>query len=196
MPVRTVSVKELCGILAGKGHESLTEMAVSKFVKDGMPKADRGRYDPEACLYWYVGRLRASAKKREAEGEDGSLLSLDKEQIRLTAAKADNEEMTAAERRGALLPLEVYEAEMAKMAQIVKLKFLNMPARLAPKLESLSRNEIKALMTAAVKDCLSELARGGRRGGEAEAVKDEPPASRSKRKRTPTRSRSKPRKRK
>lgn len=161
MPVKPVSIEAICIILAGEGHPPLTKMAVTNFVKDGMPKAARGLYDPKACTHWYLGRLRTSVKRKEAESEDGERLSLDKQQIRLIGAKADNEEMTAAERRSTLLPLEVYEAQMAKLVQVVKMKFLNLPPRLAPKLEGLSRNEMKALLTAAVKDTLTELARNG-----------------------------------
>lgn len=187
-----VSIEEICSILAGEGREPFTKITITRFVQDGMPKASRGSYDPIACLRWYVGRLRDSAKKKQTESSDGSILTLDKEQIRLTAAKADNEEMTAAERRNTLLPIEIYRAEQAKMAQIVKLKFLNMPSRLAPKLESLTRNEIKALMTSAVKEVLTELARGSH----VDDAPDEPPSAPAKRKRTPSRSRSKPRARK
>lgn len=161
MPVKTVSIEAICTILAGEGHEPLTKMAVSNFVKDGMPKSARGTYDPQACTHWYLGRLRTSVKRKEAESADGERLSLDKQQIRLIGAKADNEEMTAAERRATLLPLDVYESQMAKLVQVVKMKFLNLPPRLAPKLEGLSRNEMKALLTAAVKDTLTELARNG-----------------------------------
>ena len=161
MPLKPVSIEAICTILAGAGHPPLTKMAVTNFVKDGMPKAARGLYDPQACTHWYLGRLRTSVQRKETETADGKTLSLDKEQTRLTAAKADNEEMTAAERRATLLPLDIYEAQMAKLVQVVKMKFLNLPPRLAPKLEGLSRNEMKALLTAAVKDTLTELARNG-----------------------------------
>jgi phage terminase Nu1 subunit (DNA packaging protein) len=192
MPVKTVSIEEICQVLAGEGHEPLTKMAVSNFVKDGMPKAARGLYEPVACMRWYIGRLRTSVKRKETETEDGSVLSLDKEQIRLTAAKADNEEMTAAERRNNLVPLEVYRAEQAKLVQVVKLKFLNIPSRLAPKLEALSRNEIKALLTAAVKETLTELARTSH----VDDSPDEPAGPSPTVKRPATRSRRKPRTRK
>jgi phage terminase Nu1 subunit (DNA packaging protein) len=192
MPVKTVTAKEVCRILAGDGHDPLTEMAVSKFVRDGMPKEARGTYDPVACMRWYIGRLRNSVKRKETETEDGSLLSLDKEQIRLTAAKADNEEMTAEERRNTLLPLEVYRAEQAKLVQVVKLKFLNLPSRLAPKLEALSRNEIKAQLTAAVKDTLTELARSNHVNDSS----DEPASTKAPVKRSPARPRRKSRTRK
>lgn len=192
MATKTVSIEEICRILAGEGHEPLTKQAITNFVGDGMPKAARGSYDPQVCTYWYLGRLRTSVKRKETETVDGKTLSLDKEQTRLTAAKADNEEMTAAERRGTLLPLDVHESQMAKLAQIVKLKFLNLPSRLAPKLESLTRNEIKALLSAAVKDTLLELSRY------SDVPSSPSPAATSNAapKRARARARSKPRKRK
>lgn len=159
MPLKTVAIKEICRILAGEGHEPLTEMAISNFVRDGMPKAARGKYDPDACAHWYIGRLRTSVKRRDSEDEEGNTLSLDKEQTRLIKAKADNEEMTAAERRGELIPLHRYESEMANLVNLVKSQFLNVPARIAPRLEGLTRNERKALLTASLKEVLSRLSR-------------------------------------
>lgn len=193
MPAKTVSIEAICTILAGEGHEPLTKMAVSNFVKDGMPKSARAQYDPKACTHWYIGRLRTSVKRKETESEDGQRLSLDKEQIRLIGAKADNEEMTAAERRATLLPLEVYESQMAKLVQVVKMKFLNLPPRLAPKLEGLSRNEMKALLTAAVKDTLTELARNGHVAHSSNP--DRPPRTTAKRARSRSAGKSRPRKR-
>ena len=159
MAGKTASIKEICRILAGAGHEPLTEMAVSHFVRDGMPKLARGKYDSDACTQWYIGRLRTSVKRKEAESEDGEILSLDKEQIRLIRAKADNEEMTAAERRGNLVPIEIYEMEQAKLVGTIKMQFLNLPARIAPKCDGLTRSEVKALMTAAIKTNLAALAK-------------------------------------
>lgn len=159
MPVKTVSAKEICQILAGDGHDPLTEMAVSKFVRDGMPKESRGTYNPVACMSWYIGRLRTSVKRKETETEDGSMLSLDKEQIRLIAAKADNEEMTAGERRGTLIPIHIYEHHQARREQILKTKLMDLPNRIAPKIvDGLTRAEAKALMLAVVKGICAELA--------------------------------------
>ncbi len=155
----TVNIKDLCRLLAGDGHEPLSEMAISQFVKDGMPKAARGTYDPLKCMPWYIGRLRTAAQARMGETKDGKIVALDEAQRRLTLAKAENEEMTAKERRGELVPLELHVAEQAKLATVVKQKMLNLPARIAPKLVDLSRNETKALLTAAVKAALSDLAK-------------------------------------
>ena len=159
MAAKSASITEICRILAGEGHEPLTEMAVSHFVRDGMPKLARGKYDPQACTHWYIGRLRTSVKRKESESADGEILSLDKEQTRLVKAKADNEEMTASERRAELIPLDLYELEMARMVQVVKMQFLNLPSRIAPKLDGLNRTEAKALLLAAVKSALGTLSR-------------------------------------
>ncbi len=157
--MKTVGIDGIRGLLAGEGHEPLSKMAISQFCADGMPKAARGMYDPMVCMTWYIGRLRTANQQRSVETEDGKVVRLDEAQRRLTLAKAENEEMTAKERRGELLPLSLHIAEMAKLVTVTKQKFLNLPARIAPKLEGLSRNETKALLTASVKSALSDLAR-------------------------------------
>jgi hypothetical protein len=71
MAAKTVSIEEICRILAGEGHDPLTKQAVTNFVADGMPKAARGLYDPQACIHWYIGRLRTSVKRKETETDNG-----------------------------------------------------------------------------------------------------------------------------
>ena len=154
-----VSITEICRILSGEGHEPLTKMAISHFVRDGMPQAARGKYQPVVCMTWYIGRLRTSVKRKESESEDGEILSLDKEQTRLIKAKADNEEMTAAERRGELVPIARYEEDLARVVGTVRMQFLNLPDRIAPRLLGLTRNEAKGLLRASVKDVLAGLAK-------------------------------------
>lgn len=159
MPSRTVSASEIARILAGQGHDPLTKMAISQFVKEGMPKAARGMYDVSVCTYWYLGRLRTNVTRKATESADGKTLTLDEAQRRLTTAKAESEEMTLAVRRGELVPLAIHESTLTSLVQITKLRMLNLPSRLAPKLEGCSQSETKALLTAAIKDALAELAR-------------------------------------
>ena len=66
MLMRSQEIREL---LAGDGHAPLTEMAISKFVEEGMPKHRRGEYDGLACARWYLGRLRTRAHIRESKAE-------------------------------------------------------------------------------------------------------------------------------
>ncbi len=156
----TVSADEIAECLAGEGRPALSRAAISNFVRDGMPKAARGRYPERECMRWYIGRLRNTVQQRSTETPDGAIMTLDDAQIRLTTAKAENEEMTAKERRGELMPLSLHVSEVAKLITVTKQKFLNLPARLAPKMEGLSRVEGKALLTAATKAALQELALG------------------------------------
>lgn len=151
---RTVQLAELCEILAGNGHEPLTKRAIENLVSDGMPPAIRGRFDLDACIWWYIARLRTSAKRKETETGEGKTISLDTELTRLTKAKADNEEMTLAERTGRVIHVDVYEADMARWVQTAKMALLNIPGRLAPQMHILAPAEQKALMNAAVKQAL------------------------------------------
>lgn len=137
-----VPVGEIARLLAGDGHEALTRQAIGQFVAEGMPKAARGTYDPVTCLTWYVGRLRSAARSRKSEGEDGKQVSLDEVDIRLKTAKAESEEMSLAERRRELIPIHEHEVMLTSIVQVTKQRILNLPTRLAAKLEGLSTVEI------------------------------------------------------
>lgn len=145
--------------LAGLGHEPLSDMAVSNFVAEGMPKAARGQYDLVECLVWYIGRLRTANQKRTQDDPDQDLPSLDKVERRLKKAKAESEEMTLAERRKELMPVHLHKETLTHLVQVTKQRFLNMPARLAQKLEGCTTAEIKALLSGSIRDALSELSR-------------------------------------
>jgi phage terminase Nu1 subunit (DNA packaging protein) len=149
-----VLIGDICQVLAGQGHDPLTKQAVANLVADGMPGPERGRFDVDACISWYIARLRTSAKRKVTETKEGKSLSLDTELTRLTKAKADNEEMTAAERTGELICVSDYETDVARWIQITKLNLLNIPGRLAPKIHDLTTSEQKALIRAAAKQAM------------------------------------------
>ena len=156
---KTRTIVDLCEFLSGAGHEPLTKMAISQFVSEGMPQAARGRYDLEACTFWYLGKLRTNAKRKLSEGPDGKTVSLDDAQRRLTLAKAESEELDLAERKSELVPLHLHESMLTHLVQITKQRILNIPSRLGSKLEGCTSIEIKALLTASLKDALAEIAR-------------------------------------
>jgi len=148
---RTALIGEICEILAGKGHPVLSKQAIANLVSDGMPAAVRGRFDVDACTSWYIARLRTSTKRKETETGEGQTISFDTELTRLTKAKADNEEMTAAERNGTVIHIRDYEMEVSKWAQVTKSNLLNLPGRLAQRMFDLTAGEQKALIVAAAK---------------------------------------------
>lgn len=156
---KTVTVLQICKLMAGIGMEPMTKQAISEFVKEGMPKAARGRYDPVICMGWYLARLRTVAKQRAGEGANGKVVSRDDAHRRLILAKAESEELTLAQRRGELIPIHQYEATLTHLVQITKQRILNIPARLGPKLQDCTAIEIKALLNASLKDALMEISR-------------------------------------
>jgi phage terminase Nu1 subunit (DNA packaging protein) len=157
MKVKAVGIEEICRLLAGTGNPPLARFTVSSFVRDGMPKAARGQYDPIACVHWYIGRLRTANQKRSSEGPDG--LSIDEAERRLKRAKAESEEMTLAERRRELIPMDEHQHMRSTLVRVTRQRFASVPTRLAPKLQGCTSIEIKALLNASLKDALSDLAR-------------------------------------
>lgn len=179
MTEEIVSFDEIAELLAGEGNAPLSRTAIGNFVQEGMPKAARGQYPARACTRWYIARLRRAVHQRKTEAPDGTIGTLDDAQIRLTTAKAENEEMTAKERRGELVPLWLYAQELSKVVVTVRAAFVNLPARIAPRLEGLTRVECKALLAGAVREQLLSLARS------AEQATQKTPAVPDKRKRAP-----------
>ena len=84
---------------------------------------------------------------------------MDEVDIRMKKAKAELDELTLAECRGELMTVYQCEVELTHLAQVTKQRILNVPARLGPKLQDCSAIEIKALLSASLKDALSELVR-------------------------------------
>lgn len=160
--VELVSATEIRRILAGQGKPPLSAAALADFVRDGMPRAARGLYDKRACTYWYIGRLRTSLLEKRSTDGNGNVASLSLEQKRLMKARADNEEMTANERRGVLMPTRMAEEYKAAHRKVVTNKVGTLARRIG-NLADLQTYEVKAKMMSAVKSILHELARIGHR---------------------------------
>lgn len=64
--------------------------SIKNFVREGMPKAARGKYSLSACVPWYVERERAAAKATRG------LNDLDLARQRKTLAEAQAEELHVA----------------------------------------------------------------------------------------------------
>lgn len=158
--VELVSATEIRRILAGQGNEPLSEKSISIFVADGMPKQARGMYDKYACARWYLGRLRESLIEKISTDDDGNATSLSLEKKRLVKAQADSEEMTANERRGVLIPIEVAIKCKNLHILVVSNKLKTLHHRMGS-LADLSNVEAKVKMRAAVNSILRDLARTG-----------------------------------
>lgn len=155
-----VGTGEICRLLAGDGQESISEMHLSRLVADGMPKLARGLYDPHVCMHWYLGKLRIAVQRKATEGDDGKARNLMDERARLTAAQADTAEMDRDERRGALIPLGLYEQRLNDWAVNTKQRVLGIVPRLVDKLEGMPRAKLRVALEDALKGCLTDVATG------------------------------------
>lgn len=156
----TVGPQELCRILAGEGNPALTAMALTKLVKQGMPKEDRGQYDPVRCMFWYLGRLRRSVHHKETANDEGGTSNLQAERKRLVKMQADREELNLAKARGEVIAIADHEAILADMAMEVKARVMGVGPRVAPKLVGLeSRVQVQAVLETAHKEVLVDLSK-------------------------------------
>ena len=121
---------------------------------DGMPKAGYNKYNMLECYRWRTKRLANSLKEaRSFTNKSG----LDREKIRQTAADAEIKEIKAAQLRGELIPLDVYERNVGAVFGFVRQGFLTLPGRAAPQLEGLDRIEIKDRLMKAIREALAGL---------------------------------------
>lgn len=138
----------------------MSEMHLSRLVSDGMPKIARGVYDPLICMHWYLGKLRPAVQRKATEGDDGKARNLQDERARLTAAQADTAEMDRDERRGNLIPIDLYEQKLASWAITTKQRVLSLAPRLAVKLEGMPRAKLRLALEDSLKGCLTDVATG------------------------------------
>ncbi len=132
-----VGVEQVAKIL------NITRRRVQQLVAEGMPRAERGRYDLGACMAWYIRYLQRALERRELPTEDGASGDIRRQRARLLRANADSAEMELAQKRGELIPIEVFRVEMGSMITTLRANLLNLPGRVAPQLEGENRAVIK-----------------------------------------------------
>ncbi len=154
-----IALAEIRKILAGDGHEPITEMRISQLVKEGMPKAARGKYDAVRCMYWYIGSLRRTVAKRETVNADGSSSNLMSDRRRLIAAQAEREELELAKQRGNLIPITEHVRILADMVTETRARLLAVPGRVAPAvLNETSRVVAQGKIETEIRVALGDLA--------------------------------------
>ena len=82
------------------------------------------------------------------------------QRARLLEARSEGAEIDLAERRGELIPLELFRSTMSGMILTARQQLLQLPARIAPSLEGENRNNIKLKLTVAIHGALSALSQG------------------------------------
>ena len=132
----------------------VSDETIYDYVQDGMPKLERGKYDLLECSLWLIEKLKEDLKKAKSSTEKSAL---DREKTRGAAIDAEIKELKAAQMRGELIPLSVYEKSVGAMFGFVRQGFLAFPGRVAAQVEGIDRHEIKNRLAAAVREILTGL---------------------------------------
>lgn len=139
---------------------NLTEQRVQQLVKEGMPRASRGRYDPVKCLLWYVRFLQKALEKKSLPTPDGGYVGEREERVRLLRADADLREIELARERSQLVTITDVEIVVAALVLTTKARVMAIAPRLAPEVTGqTSRVMVQALIEKACKEALSYLAK-------------------------------------
>lgn len=136
---------------------NLTPRRIMQLAKEGMPRAERGQYDPWACALWYIRYLQKALEARGTQNDDGSATSWREERKRLIRLQANNEELEYRKRLGELMPVDEVRSKFVTFAGTVHDRFIALPSRLSPRLEGESREVIRVKLFEAIRDTLNGL---------------------------------------
>jgi phage terminase Nu1 subunit (DNA packaging protein) len=131
---------------------NVTPRRVQQLVEEGLPRAAYGQYDLGQAMAWYIRHLQAALERREIPQVDAVAAALRGERQLLTTAQADLAEAELGEKRGELIPLQLFEERMSLMITSARQRIV-LPSRIAPELEGLNRDEIKRKPQATVHIC-------------------------------------------
>lgn len=153
----SVPKPRLAGISAIAERLKLTPRRIQQLAGEGLPRVTRGKYDVDQVLDWYIAKL-----ERQLAGEtdeNGAAAKKYNEELRLLSARADQQELDLAARRGELVSIADAEKEMTDLVATTKARILTVPARVAPDLlGEQSRVMVQAKIEKAIKEALAHLA--------------------------------------
>lgn len=154
------SLSQIRTILAGDGHEPLSEMRISQLIRQGMPKESRGQYDPVNCMFWYIGSLRNTVNSRSTVNEDGSATNLTSTRKRLLDVQTERAELDLARAKGEIITIGEHSKILADVVVETRARILAVAARVAPAVigES-SRVMAQAKIEKEIRAALGELSK-------------------------------------
>jgi phage terminase Nu1 subunit (DNA packaging protein) len=170
----TVDVSKVASAL------NLTEQRVQQLVKEGMPREQRGQYDPVKCMLWYIRYLQQAIEKKTVPTLDGEFVGERKERMRLLSADADLKEMELSKQRSQLVTVQDVEKVVADLAHATTARVMAIPPRLAPELVGeTSRMMIQAKIERAFRETLAYLAKLHNANGNANSSARQHPCANS-----------------
>ena len=138
-----VSRDTICKLL------KITPRWLNTLVRDyGMPRAERGQYDAAKCVHWYIAYLQQQIDEAKA----GSATQQQAE-LRVTLAKAEQEEIKLAEKKGKIINVEEAQKLWERVIVAVKDNLLTLPAKLTSQFnlsleqKSITEKEIRNILT-------------------------------------------------
>lgn len=145
----------------------VSQQMISEYVKAGMPRADRGRYDLAACTEWYLDRKRAEIEQKLDD------LDWKEQDTRLKRAKARIAEMEADQLQGSVVNKEIVRNEYARVANNIRSRLLGIGGSLSPQLVGISSVQaVQKMLDDSIWNALDELSRADfEKAGAAALVK-------------------------
>jgi phage terminase Nu1 subunit (DNA packaging protein) len=147
----------------------LSERRITQLVRThDFPRRVSGRsvtFPWPRCLHWYVQFKQEEALKRAAPAEPKNLEEAEK---RKAIADAEIAEFRLAKMRGEVVPLDLYRAELRRVLDRVRARFVSVPGEYAPRLIGLA--EMPAAV-AVLRDLVTSVL-GEMQGAGAEPMDD------------------------
>jgi phage terminase Nu1 subunit (DNA packaging protein) len=127
--------------------------SITRWVKDGLPRAATGKFCLPECVTWLVERARASGAGSDDEGKRW-----------LTIFRKERALISELERKkleGSLIPRDEAVKWAVSLATEAKMAFLALPRRTAPVLYGKEIRDIEALLRTEIRAILTRLAQRG-----------------------------------
>ena len=139
---------------------NLEKRRVQQLVKEGMPREERGQYDPVKCMLWYIRYLQIALEKKAVPTLEKGFVGEREERVRLLRSQADLSEMELARQRSLVISIADYERTFADLILTTTAQFMAIPSRVASEVVGeTSRIMVQAKIEKSVKEALAYVAR-------------------------------------
>lgn len=140
----------------------VTPSWISRLVKEGLPRQQRGTYDASDCILWYVRYLQKKLKEKAVPTGDGLYTPIHAEKARAMRADASLKEIELAEKRKELISVSEVAEVFLDLVVMTKARIMTVPAKIAAEVTAeMSRLMIQAKSQEFLEEALASLAKDG-----------------------------------
>jgi len=128
-------------------HLGLTERRVKQMRSEGIiPTGKQGKgADLDACRMAYFNYLRVSKESTNTVDDDQIDIETKRENLRLTKARADAQELKNLQEKQQLLPVDVMQESLAKVAAQITSILDTLPSKIKRAQPSLTNSEMDTI---------------------------------------------------